>query len=173
MALELPFLESLPSALTVLTSMITPALLISATGTFILSTSNRPGRVVDRVRVISDRLEELMNSGNATEIVEERKAMFIDHLGRLSKRADILQRSLTVLYLATGAFVACSVAIGLVAVLGSTQVWIPVALGILGACFLFCGSTMVIIEARLAVSALRSETSFLMRLVSHREKSSA
>ncbi|MBL0332872.1 MAG: DUF2721 domain-containing protein [Chlorobi bacterium] len=34
----------------ILTSMLTPAILISACGTLILSTSSRLGRVVDRVR---------------------------------------------------------------------------------------------------------------------------
>jgi hypothetical protein len=43
----------------VLTSMITPAVLISACSALILSTSVRLGRVVDRVRVLSDRFEEL------------------------------------------------------------------------------------------------------------------
>jgi hypothetical protein len=147
--------------------MITPALLISATGTFILSTSNRLGRVVDRVRAIADKLDDLMHPNATLELVEERKAMLIEQLGKLSTRADLLQRSLTVFYLASGAFVASSVAIGVAAVVVSTQAWIPVALGLLGACFLFYGSLMLIREARLAVGALRSETSFLRRLVSY------
>jgi hypothetical protein len=46
-------------AITVLTAMITPAVLISACGSMILSTSVRLGRVVDRVRSLSDRLEEM------------------------------------------------------------------------------------------------------------------
>src|SRR5438046_249213 len=99
--------------------MITPALLISATGTFILSTSNRLGRVVDRVRVISEKMDDLMHPGGVLEMIDERKAMFIEQLGRLSKRADILQRSLTMFYLASGAFVASSVAIGFAAMLQS------------------------------------------------------
>ena len=151
--------------------MITPALLISATGTFILSTSNRLGRVVDRVRVISEKMDDLMHPGGVLEMIDERKAMFIEQLGRLSKRADILQRSLTMFYLASGAFVASSVAIGFAAMLQSMPAWIPVALGILGACFLFYASVMLIFEARLAVSSLRSETHFLNKLVTfNREK---
>src|SRR6266403_342024 len=163
---QLPF-QSLPSALTILTSMITPALLITAAGAFIFSTSSRLGRVVDRVRAIADKLDELMCPKPAVELVEERKAMLVGQLAQLSKRADILQRSLTVFYMASGAFVASSVAIGVVAVFSSTLTWIPVALGLLGACFLFYGSVMLIFEARLAVNALRSETSCLRRLVSY------
>jgi threonine/homoserine/homoserine lactone efflux protein len=165
-------LQSLPSALTILTSMITPALLISATGTFILSTSNRLGRVVDRVRAISEKIDGLMHTGSGLEMIEERKAMLVEQLGHLSSRADLLQRSLTVLYLASGAFVACSVAIGVSALVHSSHAWIPVALGLLGACFLFYGSVMLIFEARQAVSSLRLETHFLNKLVTSQRRAS-
>jgi len=150
--------------------MITPALLISATGTFILSTSNRLGRVVDRVRGISEKIDDLMRTEATVELADERRAMLIEQLGRLSSRAYMLQRSLTVLYLASGSFVACSVAIGLAALLKSDQASIPVALGLCGAGFLFYGSVMLIFEARLAVSSLRLETGFLNRLVAHHEE---
>jgi len=152
--------------------MITPALLISAAGTFILSTSNRLGRVVDRVRLIANLFDELTHGKAAIELVEERKEMLVAQLSQLSKRADLLQRCLTVFYIASGAFVASSVAIGVTAVFGFSQAWIPVALGLVGACFLFYGSMMLIFEARLAVNSLRAETSFLNRLVTYHHKES-
>jgi hypothetical protein len=43
------------NALAVLTAMITPAVLISACGALIFSTSSRLGRVIDRVRASMDR----------------------------------------------------------------------------------------------------------------------
>src|SRR5207247_1461785 len=52
-------MDGLSSSLAVLTAMITPAVLISASGTMILSTSTRLGRVVDRVRSLSDRFQQL------------------------------------------------------------------------------------------------------------------
>jgi Protein of unknown function (DUF2721) len=51
--------DPMSSAVAVLTAMITPAVLISACGSMILSTSSRLGRVVDRVRALSDKLEKL------------------------------------------------------------------------------------------------------------------
>ena len=48
-------MPALPSE--VLGGMITPALLISACGTLVLSTSNRLSRVVDRVRVLTAEVE--------------------------------------------------------------------------------------------------------------------
>lgn len=52
--------NALNSTIEFLTAMITPALLISATGSLVLSTSTRLGRVVDRVRELEGRLSELI-----------------------------------------------------------------------------------------------------------------
>ena len=158
-------LESLSAALAVLTSMITPALLISASGTFILSTSNRLGRVVDRVRVLSEKIEDLMHHEADFELLEDRRSMMLAQMGWLSRRAIILQQSLTIFYLAAGIFVATSVAIGVASLVSANIGWLPVVLGILGACFLFYGSVKLILEARIAVESLHAETGFLDKLV--------
>jgi uncharacterized protein DUF2721 len=50
-------MDPLTSARGILSAMITPALLISAAGTLILSTSNRLGRVVERIHAWSDQFE--------------------------------------------------------------------------------------------------------------------
>ncbi|MGH9626953.1 MAG: DUF2721 domain-containing protein [Bryobacteraceae bacterium] len=157
--------RSLSAAVAILTSMITPALLISACGTFILSTSNRLGRVVDRVRVLSDNMENLMGAGTETQMLDERRSIIFKQMDQLSNRATLLARSLTIFYLAAATFVATSVAIGLVSIFKQELAWIPVTLGMLGACFLFYGSIILILEARLAVGTLRSEMSFLGKLV--------
>lgn len=163
-------MDTLTSSLAVLTAMITPAVLISASGTMILSTSTRLGRVVDRVRVLSDRLEEISRS-TELEFIEERREMIFDQLDKLTSRSRLLQRGLTVFYMAVGIFVATSVAIGALAVPGNLvngssmrYSWIPVVLGLIGACFLFYGSILLIFEARLALSTTHAEMDFLWRL---------
>ena len=65
-------LESPQNALAVLTALITPAVLISACGALIFSTSTRMGRVVDRVRSLSERFEELAGAPEKDEMFEER-----------------------------------------------------------------------------------------------------
>lgn len=158
-------MDALSSALAVLTAMITPAVLISACGTLILSTSVRLGRVVDRVRSLSDRFEELARSADGVELFEERRAVIFDQLDKLTSRARILQRSMVVFYGALGIFVATSVAIGLVAATESVRSsWIPVVLGLVGAAFLFYGSILLILEARLALSTIKAEMDFTWRL---------
>lgn len=141
--------------------MITPAVLISACGSMILSTSSRLGRVVDRVRALSDKLEELAQ--RRADETKERQAVIFSQLDKLTSRARILQRSMVAFYLATGMFVATSVAIGLVAVIPSSPRYnfVPVIVGLLGACCLFYGSMLLIFEARLALSTIHAEMDFI------------
>src|SRR6266571_3441313 len=149
------------SATAVLTAMITPAVLISACGSMILSTSSRLGRVVVRVRALSDRLEDM--SGD-TESSNERKAAIFDQLDKLTSRARILQRSMVAFYLGLGMFVATSVAIGIVALADKPRyTMVPVIFGIAGACFLFYGSMLLIFEARLALSTIHAEMDYVWR----------
>lgn len=143
--------------------MITPAVLISACGSMILSTSSRLGRVVDRVRTLSDKLEE--RAGRNAAETKERQGVIFAQLDKLTSRARILQRSMVAFYLATGMFVATSVAIGLVAVVPSSPRYnyVPVIVGLLGACCLFYGSILLIFEAHLALSTIHAEMDFVWR----------
>lgn len=158
--------STLASALNVLAAMITPALLMSATGTFIFSTTTRLGRVVDRMRAVSEKVEELALSKNA-EMRLERLENYRLQLKKLNVRLMLLQRSATVLYVASGTFVLTSVAIGVVAVISIRLYWIPVALGLAGALMLLAASIMLIFEARHAVRDLQDESQFLGRLAQH------
>ena len=87
--------------------------------------------------------------------------MIFDQLDKLTSRSRLLQRGLTTFYVAVAVFVATSVAIGLVAISGTRYSWIPVVLGLIGACFLFYGSILLIFEARLALSTTHAEMDFL------------
>src|SRR5229473_8630586 len=156
-------MEAVTSSLAVLTAMITPAVLISASGTMILSTSTRLGRVVDRVRSLSDRLQELPHDDAKADLLEEKRAMLFDQLDKLTSRSRLLQRALTTFYLAVGVFVATSVAIGVVAFSGARGAWVPVATGLIGAFFLFYGSMLLVFEARLALSTTHAEMDFIWR----------
>src|SRR3954467_1361652 len=93
-------MDALTASVAVLTAMITPAVLISASGTMILSTSTRLGRVVDRVRQLSDRLRGLAREETDVEFLEEERAMLYDQLDKLTSRSRLLQRALTTFYLA-------------------------------------------------------------------------
>ena len=155
----------------VLTSMITPAVLISACAALVLSTSVRLGRVVDRVRVISDRFEELAHKQpEDVPLLGERLELTFTQLDFLTSRARYLQRAMTTFYIALGLFVATSVTIGSLGFLateGSGWSWIPVALGMLGAGLLFVGTLLLGFEATLALRAIHGEMDFLWKLGRH------
>ena len=151
------------SSVAVLTAMITPAVLISASGTMILSTSTRLGRVVDRVRSLSDRLQSLPDDDAKIDMLEEKRVMIYDQLDKLTSRSRLLQRALTTFYLAVGVFVATSVAIGIVSFFSTRWAFIPVVLGLIGGSFLFYGSMLAVFEARLALSTTHAEMDFIWR----------
>ena len=158
-------MDQMSSAVAVLTAMITPAVLISACGSMILSTSHRLGRVVDRVRALSDKLDELATKQQLDPAeAKERQSVIFEQMDKLTSRARILQRSMVTFYLALGMFVATSVAIGVVAVVGNSRYnLIPVIAGLAGASFLFYGSMLLIFEARLALSTIHAEMDFVWR----------
>jgi hypothetical protein len=140
------------AAIAVLTAMITPAVLISACGSMILSTSSRLGRVVDRVRSLSDKLDKMAERNEHGEAATERQRVIFEQLDKLTSRARLLQRCMVTFYLSLGMFVATSVAIGVVAFTGNARHnLVPVALGLAGACFLFYGG-----DRRTTQAALRA-----------------
>jgi hypothetical protein len=162
---SLPFnFQNLSSALSVLTAMLTPTLMLSASGTFIISTSARLGRVVDRARKLSDRMEEVISKESDPVLLIERKAMIVKHMEWQSRRASLLMRTLVSLYIASGLFVLTSVSIGFVSIFSASWAVVPVVLGVMGAIMLLVAAIRLIAEARLALEGLHDETEFLIRL---------
>jgi hypothetical protein len=143
--------------------MITPAILISACGTLVLSTSNRLGRVVDRVRELADKFEP-QSGGVLSEQQAADRSMIFDQLDLFTDRARLLQRSLTSLYLAIGFFVLTTVDIGIAAAAAHRFSLLAIVLGLVGSSFLCYGSVLLILEARLAFVTTKREMDFLWRL---------
>ncbi len=119
------------------------------------------------MRALSDYFEEMALGEGELPLAEERRAMIFDQLDKLTSRARILQRSMKVFYVALGLFVATSVSIGFVAFAGLRYSILPVVLGLVGASFLFYGSVILIVEARLSAASLSAEMDFLWRLSKH------
>jgi hypothetical protein len=158
----------MPTDLGVLTSMITPAVLISACAGLILSTSVRLGRVVDRVRALSEKFEEMTHK-QPEEVVlyEDRLTLTFTQLDWLTSRARHLQRAMTTFYMSLGFFVATSVAIGITAAADGQFAIVPVIVGMFGIALLFIGTTLLGFEATLALKSIHAEMDFLWRLGKH------
>lgn len=148
-----------------LTAMITPALLISATGSLVLSTSTRLGRVVDRVRELIAQLEEMITIENKNEIplFDQKLEVTFDLLDKVTSRARILQKALQALYFGLGFFVLTSILIAVVGFWGSYRL-LPIPFGVIGILFVFYGSLQMLFEARMATSAINAEMDFTWKL---------
>jgi hypothetical protein len=159
-------LDTLPAALSVLSAMVTPAVLILASSSLVLATSNRLGRAIDRTRAISERIADLARESDRTMLHEER-ALLLQQLGRTARRANLLTRTLTRLYMALALFIATSVGIGVVAVFGAPYAWAALLLGFLGAGLLFWASVLLIVESRIALAAVEEEMAFVRQVGTH------
>jgi hypothetical protein len=151
----------LPDASAVLSAMITPAVLISASASLIMATSSRLIRAVDRTRQTSERFAELAEAEpGGPQLVEERRVLFT-MLDLNTTRCRLLQRALAHLYRALGAFIGTSVAIGVVAATGRAYTWLPIAIGLGGAGLLLYASALLVRESRIALVALEEEMDFV------------
>jgi hypothetical protein len=162
-----PDLQSLSSTLAVVTALIAPALLISASGTFILSTSNRLTRVVDRVRQLSDRMDQLASGKSELPLLAERQQSYGAQLHLMSERAHLLQRALKLLYTASGIFVSSSLALGVEAFTGALPNWLPVVIALVGSLVLLSACVYLVLEARRQAASMHNEMTFLRTLVEH------
>lgn len=152
---------ALNSTIEFLTAMITPALLISASGSLVLSTSTRLGRVIDRSRDLIKRLDELILIADKDSIpyYSRRLEANFDLLDKVTSRARMLQRAMVAFYRALAIFVLTSVSIGIVGIFGFYR-WLPIPIGLIGILFTFYGSLLMIREARMATVTVNSEMDY-------------
>lgn len=153
----------LPNAAEVLGAMITPAVLVSASGMLVLSTSNRLSRVVDRVRVLAAEAEKMERAVESQhpDIMIKKEELILDQLARLSQRVILLRAALSSLYVAIGLLIVTSIMIGIAAVLQWKFGWIAVVCGLLGSCALLNGSILLIREAKVAIGSTLQEMHFV------------
>jgi hypothetical protein len=153
-----------PDANSVLSAMITPAVLISACGSLILATSDRLSKAVMRTREISSALMPRAADQRADSREEERRMLFTQ-LDFVTTRSRLLQRALSRLYAALAFFVGTSVTIGLVAITTRPDfkviiTMIPIGLGLCGAGLLLYAAFLLIKESRFALAAVNEEMDF-------------
>ena len=157
--------DALNSTIEFLTAMVTPALLISATGSLVLSTSTRLGRIVDRVRQLEERLSDLiyLETKQDVPLYDKRVEVIVDLLDKVTSRSRILQRALAAFYYGIGMFTLTSVTIAIAAFF-NTYRWVPIPIGVVGIMFLFWGSVLMLRETRMATATVNAEMDFTWRL---------
>jgi hypothetical protein len=151
----------------ILGAMITPAVLISASGTLVLSTSNRLGRVVDRIRQLTTAAEEMPDAAETDEAVEKR-TLIAEQIGWLTKRLQLLQTAVIFLYGSIGLLVGSSLTIGISATAKGLLGWVPITLALIGATGLMIGSGILVREARMAVKGTLHELDHVRKVVARK-----
>ncbi|HEX6178073.1 MAG TPA: DUF2721 domain-containing protein [Thermoanaerobaculia bacterium] len=159
---------TLDSTLTVLGAMITPAVMILATGSLILTTTNRLVRVVDRVRAMLPEFEKHADPTTVHDArAEEKHEMLFEQLERATIRARLIQTALTRLYTALGFFLATSMTLGIISLTHIQTAWPALVLGLIGTGLLLYASVLLILESRISLAATYEEMDYIRRISSH------
>jgi Protein of unknown function (DUF2721) len=149
-------------------AMIAPALFLTATGSLLVSTSTRIGRIVDRIRAIvarceSDELETL-------DFPEARRKHAIEELRHLHWRSNRVSVAVTMLYLAFGSFVTTSMMIAIDSFAGHRLATLPVLFAVAGVGLLLVACVHLVFEARSGLKGNDREVRFFHELEALRTK---
>lgn len=156
-----------------LSAMITPALFMTATGSLIISTSNRMSRVVDRIRQLNAEGDDLSRGAREMDFVSDRLEHVSVQLDRMILRSDRIRMALTLLYSAMAMFVGTSLTVALVTLLGDSLLFIPTTTAILGVVLMFSACIQLLRETQVALRNNRLEILFHRKLRNMRAASSA
>lgn len=154
-------MTTLSGTLSILSAMFTPAVLVSACASLILTTSQRLSRSVERQR---DVAKQLRHHRHEPEPNPAEHTYLTVQLSFAARRARLLQLVMTVLHITLGVFIASICAIGLFELTNSSATWVIALLSVLGSSLLFYASVLLIKESRLAVSDVAEESAYLTKL---------
>jgi hypothetical protein len=129
-------------------AMITPALLIMASGSLIATALVRLARVVDRLRRLAEPGERVRDASEIT---------------RHERRARLAERAVALYFSAVVSFVVAGFAIAIDHAVGDRLTWLPVLMTTLGMCLIVAGSAAMLAECRLAFAQIRAEIASLQR----------
>ena len=148
--------------ISLLTAMITPAVLIMACGQLSLTTSQRLSRSISRTRSIFNELKEIKEGKKSAS--EDEKLNLHIQITKSTRRTMILQQVMSMLYIALMLFIASSLLIGIFEIMDWVRHWILVAIPMTGAIALFSASILLIMETRLALRSVDEEMKYTLML---------
>jgi hypothetical protein len=135
------------AAAIIISAMITPALLILASGSLVASALLRLGRSVDRARWV-------IVEAAAAKLPADVALRWLDRHQERSLRAE---RAVALLFAAVTIFVAGCLAIAVDRYLDGKVVWLPVGLTIVGMVLLLVGAGYMFFESSLGALQIREE----------------
>jgi hypothetical protein len=154
----------------ILAMMIAPALFMTATGSLIISSNNRLGRIVDRIRVLIDQADKIARPDNTLDFPELRLQALREEIDHLHTRNSRIRNAAALLYLAFALFVGASLAIAIDFVLKHQIANLPGILAVGGVGALLWASIYLFLETRTATNTVALEVDFHNRLHAERER---
>jgi len=136
----------------IISAMITPAILILATGSLVASTLTRLGRIVDRARALLRDIAEFRRQGDSISA-----SLSEGWLQSYQRRSQFAERALTIYYIAIFLFVAASLAIAIDDITRGYVPWLALTLTVLGAFCLFAGTAALVFETNIATGQILLE----------------
>lgn len=143
-------------ALAIISAMITPAILILASGNLVASTLARLARIVDRARALADRIEASRTRGDG-----DTTYALGDVLRIYRRRSLYVARALSAYYAAIGFFIITSLTIALDNFMQTIVPWLAVVLTVIGVLLLLLGTLALVFETNLAAGLLGRELDIL------------
>jgi hypothetical protein len=157
----------------ILSAMMTPAIFMTATGSLIISTSNRMSRTVDRIRQLNELADLLSRGKTDLDFPDLRLDHIQKQLEALIGRSAAIRWALTLLYLALAMFVGTSLTTAIHVLIGRDVLALPTGMAIFGVILLLFASVQLAYEARVALGSNRVEIDFYQELRRRRQEETA
>ncbi|HXW50882.1 MAG TPA: DUF2721 domain-containing protein [Candidatus Acidoferrales bacterium] len=138
--------------MSMVSAMITPAILILAAGSLVASTLVRLGRVVDQTRAYIARGEQLRAEGKVLDA-----ALIEQRMSRQLHRAELARNALWGYYIAIALFLLSSVVLALGQATHSHFAWVGPVLVLFGGLVLMIATLFLVAEVGLSAGSLREE----------------
>ncbi len=157
-------MATLSGTLSILSAMFTPAILVSACGSLILTTSQRLARSLDRQREVAQQLRQNQQQSLTPAPADPAEhAHLSQQLLFAIRRARLLQHAMNCLHLTLSIFIGSILSIGIFELTNISRAWIIAALSVAGAVILLYASALLIRESSLARADVEEETAYLTR----------
>ncbi len=138
--------------MSIVSALVTPAILILAAGSLVSSTLVRLGRVVDQTRQLISYGQTLRAAGKTAAV-----AIVEDRMDRQLRRAELARNALWGYYLAIVLFLIASVVIAVSQQLHGSVFWIGPSIVLIGGCVLIIATSQLVYEVALGAGSLREE----------------
>jgi len=149
--------------MSMVSAMITPAILILAAGSLVASTLVRLGRVVDQTRAFILQGQQMRKEGQMVDL-----ALVEERIDRQLRRAELARNALWGYYIAIALFLLSSVVLAIDQATHAPFEWLGPSIVLLGGLVLMLATLALVFEVGLSAGLLREEVEVYRKRVEGR-----